>query len=709
MLKHKTSSLNSVLSRIPLVRLIAPFILGIAMYMHVIGFVKSINIVLAFVIMVYLFVVTYKPIYTSYKFRWLAGLFAYLVMFLLGFSLCQTRTSINRANYFENVNGSYLKIQLLEPVVQKTNSLKAEVKVIEVLNNEFTTIGATVGRGLVYFENSDSLRKLNFGDQLLVPNNFKAVDEPKNPSQFNYKRYLSYNHMRTQAYFTKQQVINLGSNQGSGFKHFTYKLRASFLATLNQHITGNDEFAVASALLLGYKDDLDDKIIKAYSSTGAMHVLAVSGLHVGIIYILLHLLLSFLNRGQLRYLKAIIILVIIWFYAVLTGLSPSVFRAATMFSFITLGTLFIRHINIFNILAASAFVILWVDPYTIMAVGFQMSYLAVIGIVLLQKKLYSMWSPNNIVLDWVWKITSVSIAAQAVTFPLGMYYFHQFPTYFPISNLIVIPAASFILYLGMALFAFSSIPVLSDLIGHALNFVLKVLNQGIYFVQSFPYSLIFGIDISLLETFLIFICVFALATYFLLKTKPALIVGLSICLLIVAYNFIESIQQAKQKTITIYSINKTSGIEFAIGRNRYLIADTTLTNDESKMLFYIKHNWWKTGAKNKYFVNANQLLPEGLNIYHNHNYINFNGIKLLLIDEQFNISKVPIGEKFNYAIVKNNTQINLAKLYEKTYFDELIIDASNNYYTIKHYQAFSKELPIKLYITKDLGAKVIEL
>jgi len=706
---NRTSSFTAVLSRIPLVRLIVPFILGIAVYIHVTGYINNINVVLAAFSIAYIFAITFNKIYRSYQYRWIAGVLIYCIMFLLGLSLTQTRTSANKINYFENVKGSYVKVQLLEPVVQKTNSLKAEVNVIEVLDDESKSITKTVGKGLVYFENSPNLHELAYGDQLIVPNNFKTVDPPKNPSQFNYKRYLSYNHMHTQAYFKENQVINLGINSGYKFKQFTFNLRANFLETLAKHIKGNDEFSVASALLLGYKDDLDDKIIKAYSSTGAMHVLAVSGLHVGIIYILLHLLLSFLNKGKLRYLKAIIILVIIWFYAVLTGMSPSVFRAATMFTFITVGTLFIRHVNIFNVLAASAFVILLVDPYTIMAVGFQMSYLAVIGIVLLQKKLYSMWAPSNIALDWIWKITSVSIAAQAVTFPLGMYYFHQFPTYFPISNLIVIPAASFILYLGMALFAFSSIPILSDLIGYALNGVLKVLNQGIYFVQSFPHSLIFGIDISLMETFLIFICVFALAVYFLLKSKPALIVSLSICLIIVAYNFAESIEQTKQKRITIYSINKTSGIEFADGRNRYLISDSSLINDESKMLFYVKHNWWKTGARDNYFSYEQQSLPSVFNIYHHKQFINFNGVKLLILDKEFNMNQLPKSETFNYVVVTKNAKINLAELYNQNPFEELIIDASNNYHTIKHYQSFSKDLPIELYITNDMGAKVIDI
>ena len=230
---------------------------------------------------------------------------------------------------------------------------------------------------------------------------------------------------------------------------FALKLRKSFINIFeNQGISGRN-FAVVTALVLGMDDYLDNDTRKEFSSAGAIHILCVSGLHVGVIYMVLNALLFFLKRNKYaRALRSLILLIGIWFYAMLTGLAPAVLRAATMFSFVIIGTGIKRKAGVFNSLTVSAFILLLFNPFLIYNVGFQLSYAAVIAIVAIQPTIYQIWQPKNKIADNIWGITTVSVAAQLGTAPLGLFYFHQFPNYFIITNLIAIPLATLILYAG---------------------------------------------------------------------------------------------------------------------------------------------------------------------------------------------------------------------------------------------------------------------
>ena len=198
-----------------------------------------------------------------------------------------------------------------------------------------------------------------------------------------------------------------------------------------------EAIAVASTLILGYKADLSNDVLQAYSKTGTIHVLSVSGAHVAILLILLSFGFSFLDRFKYgRLIKAILIILIIWYYSLLTGFSPAVCRAAVMISMVIIGKTYSRHISILNILAISAFFLLLYDPLFITDVGFQLSYLTVLGLIVLQPIVYKWVHLENKWADKLWALCSVSIAAQVITFPLSIYYFHQFPVYFLISNFV---------------------------------------------------------------------------------------------------------------------------------------------------------------------------------------------------------------------------------------------------------------------------------
>lgn len=529
----------------------------------------------------------------SYSLRFIPGLVQFGLIFTLGISLVIVKTDIYKKDHFSKCldKEMYVVGTVKEAPVKKSKSFKTILSIDYLISDR--EVKNVKGNLLTYFK-QDSLM-LNYGDQIIFKSNIKEVDPPANPAQFNYKHYLSLNNIYHQTYFGKNQFKKIDINKGNELVSIAYMVRDYLYHKLKENGVSGDELKVASALLLGYRELLDQDIIQSYSSAGAMHVLAVSGLHVGILFFILKISFGFLLRFKRgNYLLAFIIIGTLWLYALITGFSPSVLRSATMFSFIIIGEQLInRKVNIYNTLAISAVVLLCINPYLIFEVGFQLSYLAVLGIVYLQPKIYSLWVPNNFILESAWKITAVSFAAQIATFPLGLYYFHQFPVYFFVSNLVVIPAATIILYLGVFLFITSSIGGISIVIGKILGGIIFLLNETVAFTRELPFSLIEEISITRLDAYLLYLFIISLLVFLYYKKVKYFFFAGTTAFLILMIQILERADQVDRKEFTTYSIRDETAFEFISGNKTYLFSSDQLYQDKAQMLFNIKHNWYE--------------------------------------------------------------------------------------------------------------------
>jgi competence protein ComEC len=507
----------------------------------------------------------------------------------LGMLLVDIHSTQDDATHFSKYQRiSYLQVQVTAVPQQKKKSHKLVLDVSSVLR-ESTWIPAK-GRLLAYVEQDVASGQLEIGDCLLIPVAFKAIDEPSNPGEFDYKKFLMYRDIYHQQYLPSSSWHKEGYE--ASLRRTAEQWRQVLLARLEQIDMQADELSVAAALVLGKKDSLDPALRQSYASAGAMHVLAVSGLHVGIIYFILSSLLKWVerfHRGKL--IKALLLITALWVYALVTGLSPSVVRAATMFSAVTLAGGIGRKSNIYNTVGASAFVLLLFDPFYIMEVGFQLSYLAVLGIIYLHSKLYNLLYTENWLLDKVWEISCVSIAAQLVTFPLGLLYFHQFPTYFLISNLVVIPAAFLILYLGLGYLVFGWIPFLGDLIGLLLKYSIRGLNKGVLWVESLPYSLLQGIDISVVESYLIYGVLASLCIFWIYKQPRALWPALGLLLVLSAQSLYERMSFERYPHMVVYDVRGHAVINLLSDQDNFLICDSIMAHDKDRQQFHFRNHW----------------------------------------------------------------------------------------------------------------------
>ena len=382
---------------------------------------------------------------------------------------------------------------------------------------------------LVYHQMEEALHP---GQVIWVPTNPEPVTPPSFPDEFNYKRFLAAKGIHFRQFLGKKlQVLPLKPSNELNFA--MEHLRHYFAGVIDQYVQRPESKQIALALLLGQKESLGKEVKQAYSATGTQHILAVSGLHVGIIYSILLLPLTFFKqKGQLLQ-KSYLILVLglIWIYALMTGFSPSVVRAVVMFSLVTLGQMRKRKPSIWNILAFSALLLLVLDPAIQTDLGFQLSYLAVAGIVGLQPILLRMWAPSNRVLDYFWQMATVTLAAQLITSPLTLHYFHTFPTYFLVANLLIVPLSYIILCAGVPFLLLAWIPMVGSFLGAIVDFLLFIQNEITYTLQEFPAALWQGIHLSLAGMLAIWGMLWIWVNWELGNRKILVRVGYGLCLI----------------------------------------------------------------------------------------------------------------------------------------------------------------------------------
>lgn len=426
------------------------------------------------------------------------------------------------------------------------------------------------------FVQPDSLRNIAYADRLLISGTPQQIAPPKNPDGFNYQQMMRNKGIAYQHFVSPHQWQKVDA-VGFSIRKWALQLQQWADQTIESAVQSPLEAGLASALIIGLKDELDDTLLRAYSATGIMHVLAVSGLHVGILFAVIGFLFgSWQHHRRGKFVFVGIVLTVLWGYALITGLSPSVMRAALMFSLLNLGQLFQRRNSSFNTLAFSAVVLLAYDPLMLFQVGFQLSYMAVAGIMYFYPKFYALWETRYWLADKVWQIVCVSAAAQLATFPLGVYYFHQFPTYFLLSNLFAVPLAFFILSSGLVVLVLSWNNWLTQLAGKLLKELVELNNYLAFAVESLPSSAIHSLHFTAIEVAAVYGIIICLAAFLAVRQKLWLIAALGCSLLFSIVNLWEQWQQARQQLVGVFHTSKYSSLLWIEGKQSFLLADSAL-------------------------------------------------------------------------------------------------------------------------------------
>lgn len=528
----------------------------------------------------------------SYRHRWVFGMATILVFVYLGYFRASfyhvTVTKETGGN--NSVDVEYHLARVYDPPVEKENSVKITLELLGQGTDEDVVVAS--GRVMAYFRKTESALNLGYGDLLAFFAPLEELSPPKNPDEFDYRKYLERRGIVKRAYLDGGDWWPVGVWQGNPLFAFSYRFRDRLLDAMRRSGISEDEFGVGAAILLGYDESLPAQLRQNYVAAGSMHILCVSGMHVGIIYLLASFVLGLLGKGKRAVLfKRLILLGLIWFYALLTGLSPSVLRASMMISFLIFGELIHRKGFALNSIAASAFILLLINPNNLFAIGFQLSYAAVVGIVLLQKPIYRLLYVKYKLLDKMWEITAVSLAAQIAVMPFAVYYFHQFTPYFWLSNLLMTPLSFLVILFGMVLLLVSWVPALNVVMGTLVGKSLYLMNEVVSNIERLPYSLIKGLYMDDIQFAMSLMLLVLLMLFVVLKKKRMLMEMLvlsSVFAIVMAY---QSQKALGQRMLTFYSVRNHTAIDLVSGFDHVLLCDEALLAEPSSIDYSLKGCW----------------------------------------------------------------------------------------------------------------------
>ena len=679
------------LQRTPFFRLLLPLILGIIVYQYVdfqhwglyaMFFLSIILLVLPFVIRI--------P-KRQFQFRWLFGCGIFLFLFLLVYFLSDER---EKENFFQRLNSKGIyRIELSAAPLEKAKSYLCKVDVVQYFDS--TGWVTTRGKAILYLQKDSAASKLLFGDRLMLEAKFSPPERALNPDGFDYAAYLKRQGVGAVCYvpsgtwrMTDRDMAFSIQRQADICRNYLLNIYREF------HIEG-DEFAVLAALTLGYTDALQPDLRASYSATGAMHILSVSGMHVGVVYVVMAFLLSFLNKNQRqKVIKTIFISLFLWGYAFLSGLSPAVVRATLMFSFVAVATCFERKSQIYNTIFMSAFFMLLYNPNFLFDVGFQLSYSAVLSIIFFQPIIGKLYIANNKYSKAVWDLFSVSLAAQLGTMPFTLYYFQQFPNYFLLTNFVAIPLSTIVIYLAMALLMTSFVPYLSAVVTFLLKWSLWLLNFLIVWVQNLPYSLS-HISLDIRQTIVVFLAIFCFSAYFFYKKFSALVVGLSAVLLACVFNLQTNYQTMTSKRMIVFAGQKNTHVNF-IDRNRNYV----FTTDSVEMERIAKAFWQNQKLEKPHYIHQNEWFSDGVS--------GFEGSRILILSNDF-LRKQTFSEplKLDYLIIGRGLKPKIEQVLECLHPRKIIVDKTISDWYRQSIKKACQSRNIAFYSVAEEGAYVL--
>ena len=680
--------------RMPFIRLIIPFIAGI-LIQRIGDFSPRILLITAGVIALIIFLFFRLPFAVKYTYRWLPGFSINLLLIIAGTFVIYNKNISKEPNWIGNysTDSTAVLATIKEPLVEKAKTYKAEAS-FEAINSNGEWKDAT-GNVLVYFSKDSSMPKMKYGSQVLFYKPLQPIKNSGNPGSFDYKQYNAFQSIYHQVFLKTTDYIITNDKKGSVFKNWLFNLRNAVIQRLRQYITGDREAGVAEALLIGYRNDLDKDLVQAYSNTGVVHIIAISGLHLGMIYVaLVWLLKPFKRTRWIRWVKPVIILAVLWIFTLLAGGVPSILRSAVMFSFIVLGETIDRKSSIYNTLAASAFVMLCINPYYLFDVGFQLSYAAVISIITFQRPIYNWFYVNNKILDFFWKLTSVTIAAQILTVPIIFYSFHQFPNLFLVTNCIIVPLSSVILFAELALLITSFIPAVANFAGVMISALLAFMNNFIERINDFPFAVYDSIQNNLAQTVLLYVFIIAIGYWLTNKTKPALFAALIAMLLFVMIDGFEIFNLRQQQKVIVYNVPKYNAVDFISGRKYAFVGDSALLDDGYLRNFHLKP------ARTLYRIKPGKDISD---LFISNPFIQFRGKRILLLDKPFKFeaaAKIPI----DLIVVSHNPRLYIAELARVFDCKQYVFDASNSTLKINRWKKDCDSLHLRHYSTVDGGA-----
>lgn len=670
---------------VPYLRFLLPFILGLALGSWVdapvplLGWALLIGAILGFFLAVQKF---------HYRQRWVFGAYVHLLLFAFGYFHITNHNELRQEAHFSfKIQNSRYFLGTVYEAPSKGAKIKIPLRV-EAVGNSPDSLQNVTGNLILFLDITPSADSVRYGDRLGFHAAVRPTEPPKNPHAFDYSRYLHFQNIHHQAFVKPDSIFRLSGGNGWALWQKAYESREKLLSLLQKHFPSTDEYAVASALLVGYTDDLSDDLRTAYAETGSMHALAVSGTHIGMLYVGLMFLISRLRlRGQRgRLVETVLVLTAIWGFTFLTGATASVLRASVMFSLYMFGKAFWREASAWNVLPASAFILLVYNPYFLFNVGFQLSYAAVAGMVFFYPRFYKMFPPMSPWFDEPLKIFLVGVAAQLGTLPLSLFYFNQFPVYFWLAGWVVVFVGAVFLWGGAMLVILDSVSqTLADGLGVVLYQMVFWMNKIIFFIQSIPGGVLRNVWVADWVVAALYLCLGLLGAAMVTRRGKWVGAFAGVMMLLGAYRTSTMTGKQAQQTTVVYHVNKARLIDFFDGEHAISLSDTLSKKQE---IFAAQANRTASGIRGKttvLFSDTSVFLSPNLLVAPP--FAQFFYQKMALIDDaRWVTAGKPQPVEVDVLVLSGSPKVSIAECRERFPCGLVVFDASNTFRQIERWR-----------------------
>ena len=620
------------------------------------------------------------------NYLYIFGITCYLTFIAFGLFISNSNEDLKKTNHFSNYTSrdtasTTITFRVRELLKPNAFSKRYYVDILKLNNN------TVIGKALLNVKKDSLQTQLPIDAIYTTALPLVDVKKPLNPDQFSYKDYLEKQQVHYQLYADHTNLLQLQNKTHTLFG-YAAKLRHHINSKLNPYQYTNDQLSIINALILGQRQNITKEVYDNYTNAGAIHILAVSGLHVGIILLILNLVFKPIERLKNgKFYKTLILVILLWTYALIAGGSASIIRATTMFSIVAIGINLKRPTNIYNTLAVSVFILLLIKPNFLFDVGFQLSYAAVIAIVSFQPILEKLWTPKYKIVTLLWQTLTVTVSAQFGIIPISLYYFHQFPSLFWLSNLIVIPFLSIILGLGLLVITLALFGLPKTLLSDAFGMVINWMNSFFGWISSQEDFLIIDIPFTIAQVIVSYIFIFCLyALYHNKNYRWLQLTLISVLALQLSYTIVQFNSKSNQFIVFHKSRNTLLGKK----HNNQLATFSTLKTAETNAIirsFAVK--------------NSLQTMPSKpiINLY------KLNNKHLLVVDSLavFNLKGITV----DYVVLTQSPKLNLTRLIDSLKPKVIIADGNNYRSYVNRWEATCLKQKLPFYHTGQTGAYII--
>lgn len=488
-----------------------------------------------------------------YSRRWLFGAGVMATSFFIGAGYANEVK--NQRVTMDSAKDAFVTIQVDENPIKTRYGYRWVSRILDT-DIEVSNLAGT--RAVTYYRGSN---RFSYGDVIRASCRIAPVDPPKNPYEFSFKEYYARQGIYTSLAIAEGEALKVGRGTTFFLVRWAKNIQKFTVETFQKSRFERDELGVLVALMIGDKQFLDEDLKTSYTKIGAMHILAVSGMHVALVYGVLMFLLLFIRDRRFYLYKNLIVLCLLWLYAFVAGFSPSIVRATVMFSFILAGRLMDRDSNTFNMVAASFLTLLLINPLYLYDVGFQLSYAAVASILLFYDRLKH-FAPHQRILRMCYDLIAVSVAAQILTLPLVVYYFHQFPLVFLLTNIVLIPITTLVIYCALLYLVSSGWSFGAFYMEELLRWLLNTSNSFARNLESLPNAVVSGIYISRWQMVVLMISFLLGYLYLLHRSAKILLATLSLVLIVLSASLLFTFTSEKDRLV-VYSFKGGSAILLA--------------------------------------------------------------------------------------------------------------------------------------------------